>query len=196
MERSIGSARAEVQRAFERARKLADSAPPQRCSDFERELWTAVLALGRALVSLFLAHQAARPRPLDYLHGRQRFVLKGGRVSELGTRFGKVSFVRPLGRCRDAAGRGVAPASRPRAGPVLGLQRRPGDGGYAPLRAARPRSGSWHVPLLSRVGAQPARCPAHGRYRRRVARPSSRNCLPRSAMAVCSSSRSTLAVPS
>lgn len=108
MERSIGSARAEVQRAVERARELAESAHPQRFSDFERELWTAVLALGRAFVSLFLAHQAARPRPVDYLHGGQRFVLKGGRVSELGTRFGKVAFLRPLGRRRDAAGRGVA----------------------------------------------------------------------------------------
>jgi hypothetical protein len=108
MERSIGSARAEVQRAFERAHRLADTAPPQRFCDFDRELWTAVLALGRAFVSLFLAHQAARARPVDYLHAGQRFVLKGERVSELGTRFGKVSFLRPLGRRRDAAGRGVA----------------------------------------------------------------------------------------
>lgn len=108
MERSIGSARADVQRAFERASKLADSAHPQRFCDFERELWTTVLALGRALVSLFLAHQAARSRPVDYLHAGQRFVLEGERVSALGTRFGKVSFLRPLGRRRDAAGRGVA----------------------------------------------------------------------------------------
>ncbi|MBE2252846.1 MAG: hypothetical protein IAE78_25160 [Myxococcus sp.] len=60
MERSIGSARADVQCAFARALKLADSARPQRFCDFERELWTTVLALGRALVSLFLAQQAAR----------------------------------------------------------------------------------------------------------------------------------------
>ena len=108
MECSIGSARADVQGAFERARKLADSELPQRFCGFERELWSAVLTLGRAFVSLFLAHQAARSRPVDYIHEGQRFVLKGQRVSELGTRFGKVSFLRPLGRRRDAAGRGVA----------------------------------------------------------------------------------------
>lgn len=107
MERSIGLARADVQRAFARAFTLADSAQPQRFCTFERELWTAVLSLGRTLVSLFLAHQAARPRPVAYVHGTRSFVLEGKRVSELGTRFGKVPFLRPLGRHRDQAG-GVA----------------------------------------------------------------------------------------
>lgn len=108
MERSIGLARADVQRAFERAHKLADSALPQRFCHFEHELWRAILALGRAFVSLFLAHQGARPRPVDYVHAGQQFVLKPDRVSEVGTRFGKVRFLRPIGRRRDAAGRGVA----------------------------------------------------------------------------------------
>ncbi len=108
MERSIGSARADVQRAFERARALGDASRPQRFCDFERELWTLLLSLGRALVSLFLAHQAARPRPVDYIQGGKPFELDGERSSELGTRFGKVSFLRPLGRRSDAAGRGAA----------------------------------------------------------------------------------------
>lgn len=108
MQRSIGAARAEFQRAIERALELADSDRPRRFWDFERELWTQLLAVGRALVTLFLARQVARPRPVEYTHGEQHFIFDGERASQLGTRFGKVSFLRPIARRRGASGRGPA----------------------------------------------------------------------------------------
>jgi hypothetical protein len=107
MQSSIGAARAEVQRAFDRVLKLADSDRQLRFFRFERGLWTLLLALGRALVSLFLAHQAARPRAAEYLRDKHRFVIDGERTSQLGTRFGKVSFTRRIARRRGAAGRGA-----------------------------------------------------------------------------------------
>ena len=57
-----------------------------------------MLTLGRALVRLFLARQAARPRSLEYRQGGRTYRLDDRRVSHLGTRFGKVEFARPVGR--------------------------------------------------------------------------------------------------
>ena len=57
-----------------------------------------MLTLGRALVRLFLARQAARPRFLEYRQGGRTYRLDDRRVSHLGTRFGKVEFARPVGR--------------------------------------------------------------------------------------------------
>lgn len=110
MPSSIDAARAEVQRALERALKVADSARPTTFWAVERELWTLVLALGRALVTLFLVRQAARPRSVKYVHGAERFELAGDRTSPLGSRFGKVAFVRPIGR---RPGRGGTVADLP-----------------------------------------------------------------------------------
>jgi hypothetical protein len=103
---SLQDARADVHRAFDRARELADDSDGDSFFDFERKLWTALLALGRALVVLFLARRARRPRAADYEHDRRRYRLDGERTTPLGTRFGKVEFTRPVGRRvhkRDAA---------------------------------------------------------------------------------------------
>ena len=55
------------------------------------------------MVRLFLACQVARPRPVEYRAGGQRYRLTGERQTlELGTRFGKVSFARPVGRRPEA----------------------------------------------------------------------------------------------
>jgi hypothetical protein len=98
MAENIEATRAEAQRAFERALKLADDGGRKRLWAFERELWSLLLAVGSALVTLFLVRQAGRLRATDYVHGDQRFKLDGERTSQLGTRFGKVDFVRPVGR--------------------------------------------------------------------------------------------------
>jgi hypothetical protein len=102
MATSIEQARREVQAAFERACARADTAAQQSFWDFERELWTLRLALGQALILLFLARQGGRPRPVEYRHEGRRSRLAGERSTELGTRCGKVVFTRPVGRRPDA----------------------------------------------------------------------------------------------
>lgn len=100
MHESITSHHQRVQRAFESVLTLADTQQPQSLVAFERALWTAILGLGRALVALFLARQAARLRPAHYQHEGVDYVLDvdKGRTTEVGTRFGKVPFTRPVGR--------------------------------------------------------------------------------------------------
>jgi hypothetical protein len=94
---SLQEARSEVQREFQRACTLVDD-DQASFFDFERELWTRLLALGRAIVVLFLVQRASRPRDIDYRHGGTPFRIDGMRTTSLGTRFGKVDFTRPVGR--------------------------------------------------------------------------------------------------
>jgi hypothetical protein len=98
MRHSIEQQRQEVKRVVEQLWTCADSEARQSLSHTERELWTLLLSLGRALIGLFLARQAARQRDAEYAHGGQRYRLEGHRRDEIGTRFGKVEFVRPVGR--------------------------------------------------------------------------------------------------
>jgi hypothetical protein len=98
MTTSIDEARREVEQAFETARQWADATQERSMFEFERQLWTLLLALGRALVALFLARQVARPRAAVYEHAGCRYVLDGERATPIGTRFGKVTFTRPVGR--------------------------------------------------------------------------------------------------
>src|SRR5690606_30950161 len=83
---------------MERAVQWADRDDATKFHEFETGLWSRLLELGRALVVLFLARQAARKRPKRYEHDGRTYVLSGTRTSDLGTRFGKVSFTRAIGR--------------------------------------------------------------------------------------------------
>jgi hypothetical protein len=78
-----------------------------RLGPVEVRLWTALLTLGRAVLALFLARCAAQPRPSTYVHNDQRFAfdLSNRRTVELGTRFGKLKFSRPVGLPLDGASR-------------------------------------------------------------------------------------------
>ena len=98
MTTSIERAQRDVQRALDGAMALAADDDIESFAAFESELWTRLLAAGRTLVSLFLARAARRPRPVQYTAGNERHVLAGERTSTLGTRFGKVSFTRRIGR--------------------------------------------------------------------------------------------------
>lgn len=98
MAASIGEARREVQHAFERVLACADRADRRALAAFELEAWGLLLALGRALMVLFLARQAARPREARYVVDGIEYVLREERTSQIGTRFGKVAFTRPVGR--------------------------------------------------------------------------------------------------
>lgn len=94
---SLQKARADVQEMFQQSWALVDD-DSASFFDFERRTWTALLALGRALVVLFLVRRAQRPRAVDYEHDRRKYRLGGERTTPLGTRFGKVDFTRPVGR--------------------------------------------------------------------------------------------------
>ena len=100
MATTIERAERDVQSASERVRRCAETKDATTLSAVERELWTALLHLGRAVMALFLVRYAARPQPSTYEHDGGRFALDTDtrRRSEIGTRFGKVAFVRPVGR--------------------------------------------------------------------------------------------------
>jgi hypothetical protein len=100
MAKSIDGAFAEVEDAWSKVRLLPDEAAGSLWT-FERELWTRMLALGRALMALFLARRAWALRSSVYQRGGATYELVEERTSELGTRFGKVSFTRPVGRRRN-----------------------------------------------------------------------------------------------
>jgi hypothetical protein len=97
----IAQARTDVESRFRIALALADSEEQRPFFGVEQALWTAVLSLGRALVTLFLARQVHRPRSLEYRHDDHNYRLSDERTSELGTRFGKVDFARRVGRRCD-----------------------------------------------------------------------------------------------
>lgn len=98
MATSIDARDRDVQHAFQEALAIARGATTASLHDIETSLWRAVLAVGRALIALYLARVVARPRPVDYLHDGTKFVLAETASSEIGTRFGKVVFDRPVGR--------------------------------------------------------------------------------------------------
>ncbi len=74
--------------AFEAALACADSHTRESFWQFERRLWTQMLALGRALIVLFLGRQAERSRPAQYRRQGTSYRIQGERSRELGTRFG------------------------------------------------------------------------------------------------------------
>lgn len=101
MATSIERARREVQSAWEQARAIAEE--DGQLHDVEARLWTALLAVGRSLVSLFLVRTAARARATRYRQDGSAYALDGTtRTSKLGTRFGNVTFTRPVGHAVGA----------------------------------------------------------------------------------------------
>lgn len=101
--RSMKGLRRDVQRACAQVEAIADTDGAVTLAAVERELWTALLRLARCAIALFLARQAACPRCVDYQHEGADYVFDRRRParSEIGTRFGKVPFVRPVGRRTD-----------------------------------------------------------------------------------------------
>jgi hypothetical protein len=95
---SIEKARADVHGAFNAVLRWTEGGEHHSLWEFERQLWTLLLSVGRTCMALFLLRQVARPRDAEYRHVGVRFVLAEERVTEVGTRFGKVVFTRPVGR--------------------------------------------------------------------------------------------------
>jgi hypothetical protein len=97
---------------------LVDCPSPQTATEVELALWSGLLQLGMALMTLFFAHQARKwPTGLRYELGGVAYELVGTEPVELGTRFGKVDTVQPIGRVVGSPrGRRDFPMAR-----VLGL---------------------------------------------------------------------------
>jgi hypothetical protein len=98
MRPSIEHARREVEDAFQRALEVAESREARTLLAVETSLWMLLLALGRSLVGLYLAHQVARPRAACYTHNGIQYELSETDTRRIAVRFGKVPFARPVGR--------------------------------------------------------------------------------------------------
>src|SRR5688500_1235826 len=113
MATTIRQARAEVQTAFEQALGYIEGAATRTLGEAESELWAMLLALGRAMLVLWLARQCSRPRATQYEHDGRRYVLEGSSAVEIGTLFGKLRFVRRIARPqRDPRGACDRPVDR------------------------------------------------------------------------------------
>jgi hypothetical protein len=88
----------DVQHAFQEALAVAHGVTTASLDQIETSLWRAMLALGRALIALYLARVVVQPRAAGYIHDGAAFVLAETVTTEVGTRFGKVVFERPVGR--------------------------------------------------------------------------------------------------
>jgi hypothetical protein len=65
---SIDEARRGVERSPSGVPAWAETEEPLSLWEFETKLWFLILALGRAVVGLFLAREAARPSAALYQH--------------------------------------------------------------------------------------------------------------------------------
>ena len=95
---SIEQARHDVEKSFTEALQWAESSEKRSFCVFEGRLWSLLLAVGRALVTLFLARRVFQPRAATYIHNERKYEIDGVRTTMLGTLFGKVPFSRPVGR--------------------------------------------------------------------------------------------------
>ena len=94
---SIDQGRTEVQQAMRALMTIADSAEPTTAASVEQRLWSGLLGLGRALMALFFARQAARWQVGRSYGGEEnRRVVVGTETSVLGTRFGRVTVDLPV----------------------------------------------------------------------------------------------------
>jgi hypothetical protein len=118
MATTLADARCDVETEVRALINLADPAEPQSLAAVERAAWTQLLAVGRAVMALYLVRVAARPRPVTYEHEGRVFELQGSAKTQIGTRFGKVAFTRPVGR----------PAGKPRGRRDLPVDRNLGLG--------------------------------------------------------------------
>jgi hypothetical protein len=95
---AVDQARREVHATFAVALAMADTADRQPLAAVEASLWTGMLALGRAMIALYLARQVGQPRPALYKHDGKEYEIEGVVPGEVGTRFGKVGFETTVGR--------------------------------------------------------------------------------------------------
>ena len=95
---TLAQARANVHTLFSQLLALVDSDTPRLFSSLEQNLWTQLLAFGRALLTLFLLRQALRLRSFSYRFGGKTWHLNDEKTTYVLSRFGKVRFTRKVGR--------------------------------------------------------------------------------------------------
>jgi len=164
---SVEQARQDVEKSFRETVEWAEASEKRSFHVFEGRLWSLLLALGRALVVLFLARQVFRPRPATYLHEEREYQVEGMQTILLGTLFGKVVFSRPVGRLRKWRRRAVdlfidrelGLRGSFSLGVVLETVRLCAQMAFASARESFPAS--------PRMGAEPEDDPAHGGRRGR-----------------------------
>jgi len=93
---SVDEARANVETEYKRALEIAEAGG--QLAGVESQLWTQMLALGRAMIALYFVHHVNRLRAGTYEHEGRMFELSGSITNDIGTRFGKVAFRRPTAR--------------------------------------------------------------------------------------------------
>jgi len=98
MASSIAKAEQSVQRAVKHVVEFGGA--EGALAEVEAELWSALMALGCAVMALWLARRAAGRQPVRYEHEGREYALdtRTPRRRVVGTRFGKVSFLSPVGR--------------------------------------------------------------------------------------------------
>ena len=101
--RTIEQTRREVESSVKEIVALGERVT-ETATEVEEAVWTACLGLGRAVMSSFFARRAQQPRPAVYTHGGQQYKIAGRESIEIGTRFGKVEFVQPVGVRTNANG--------------------------------------------------------------------------------------------
>lgn len=160
---TVEQARLDVEKSFKDAVEWAESSEKRSFHVFEGRLWSLLLALGQALVVLFLVRHVYRPRPVVYMHEERQYQLEGMQTILLGTLFGKVAFSRPVGRLVKWRRRAVdLPVDRELGlrgsfslGVILETVRLCAQMAFDSARESFPAS--------ARMGAEPANDPAHGR---------------------------------
>lgn len=98
---SIEHPHVEVDRQLRAAHRALGKA--RTATEAEAIVWSCLLALGRALMASFLSRRAGSVAAgVKYEHGGGTYEIVGTERTEIGTRFGKVAFTRPVGRLLGA----------------------------------------------------------------------------------------------
>lgn len=98
---SLEEARRRVQGEVGRAMVIVDGSTVTGASEVEDAVWAAMFAIGRALLTVYFIRQAERwTLGLAYEVEGRSFVVSDLEEAEVGTRMGKVAFMRPVGRVR------------------------------------------------------------------------------------------------
>src|SRR5208282_3620943 len=74
---SIHQARTNVQRSIREVMAIADGAAPTSAASVEQRVWSGLLGLGRALMALYFARQAARWASRSYRVEEHDFTIVG-----------------------------------------------------------------------------------------------------------------------
>lgn len=101
--RTIEQTRREVESHVKRIVALGERRTGT-ATEIEEEVWAASLELGQAVMASFFARRAAEVGPRVYVDGGRRFRIVGHETTEIGTRFGRVEVVQPVGERLGASG--------------------------------------------------------------------------------------------